>query len=144
MRCLPSRYVARCYFSFLYLCKLFASDQNPTQFIPFPLTKFSGTHCQNEPGYPALCVDCTCGACDAGHNTCCSYNGQNNCKANSKAQNTECNLQNGFFSCKCESIELIYLTVKSPADRLAHFSSLPSTLLSMCSFGWSWQYLQRR
>ena len=41
MRCLPSRYVARCYFNFLYLCKLFASDHNPTQkFTPFPPTKF--------------------------------------------------------------------------------------------------------
>ena len=66
-----------------------------------------GTQCQNVPGYPALCVDCTCGACDAGDQSCCDYNGQNNCKANPKAQNTECNLQNGWFSCKCEAIELI-------------------------------------
>ena len=73
MRCLPSRYVARCYFNFLYLCKLFAA---------------------NSKVYP-LSFD---------------------------------QMQNGWFSCKCESIEL--LTVKSPADRLAHSSHFPSFFLS--------------
>jgi hypothetical protein len=59
-----------------------------------------GTLCQNQPGYPLLCLDCTCGACDADNNSCCDFNERNNCKANSKASNTECNLQNGWFSCK--------------------------------------------
>ena len=74
-----------------------------------------GTRCQNEPGLPIMCIDCTCGFCDYDERPCCDFNGVNNCKA--ATYRNECKMQNGFFASfpgtgnVCSGVEITYTAV---------------------------------